>query len=469
MSDNFEPGSNRNIPPSDPADTPTSTYRPPIGTDHNGYPPSAYAQTAASRPEWAPGGGWPEQTPQRWLEPLPDEDRQRRAETTSRRRRQLVFVGGVVTVALLAATLSSVITVLILVSNGMLLASRNAAPTQAPAALASNPAPTASASPSSNEDSTVTRAAGAVGPAVVTIATTSSSTDPLQQDSGIGSGWIYDAGGWILTNHHVVGSEDSVQVELQDGRKFSGHVYGIDTLTDLAIVKIDASGLPSALIGDSSKIKPGQLAVAIGSPLGTFTNSVTSGVISALGRDVPVTDPTTGQQHVLHNLIQTDAAINPGNSGGPLIDDAGTVVGINTAVAGDAQGIGFAIPVNIAKPIMQQAVAGQALQRPWMGLYYVPVNRSVADTNKLPIDYGAWINAPDDTTPAILSGSPADTAGLKDGDIITDVNGTRIDGTTSVDEVLSQFKPGDIVTLTVLRDGQTIQVPLTLGVRPAGS
>ena len=127
------------------------------------------------------------------------------------------------------------------------------------------------------------------------------------------------------------------------------------------------------------------------------------------------------------------------------------------------------IPVNIAKPIMQQAVAGQALQRPWMGLYYVPVNRSVADTNKLPIDYGAWINAPDDTTPAILSGSPADTAGLKDGDIITDVNGTRIDGTTSVDEVLSQFKPGDIVTLTVLRDGQTIQVPLTLGVRPAGS
>jgi len=469
MSDNFEPGSDPNIPPSDPTDTPTSTYRPPAG-NHNGYPPSAYAQTAASRPDWAPSGGWPDQTPQRWLEPLPDETQQRRAETTSRRRRQLVFVGGVVTVALLAATFASVVTVLILVANGMLLASRNAPPTPSPAALASNPAPTATAAPVSNDDQTVTRAASAVGPAVVTITTGTTPSDPLQgQDTGIGSGWIYDPTGWILTNNHVVGSEDNVQVELPDGRKFTGHVYGIDTLTDLAIVKIDASGLPAASIGDSSSIKPGQLAVAIGSPLGTFTNSVTSGVISALGRDVPVTDPATGVSHVLHNLIQTDAAINPGNSGGPLIDGAGTVIGINTAVAGDAQGIGFAIPVNIAKPIMQQAVAGEALQRPWMGLFYVPVNRSVADQNKLPIDYGAWINAPDNSTPAILSGSPADKAGLKEGDIITAVNGTRIDGTSSVDDVLSQFKPGDNITLTVLRDGQTIEVPLTLGVRPAGS
>jgi S1-C subfamily serine protease len=473
MSDNFEPGTNPNIPPTDPtdlADSPTSTYRPPTGS-HNGYGASAYAQTAASRPDWAPSGGWPDQTPQRWLEPMPSDEVKRRAQTTSRRRRQLVFVGGVVTVALLAATLSSVITVLILVSNGMLLASRNATPPPtAAAAVVNSPAPSSTPAPSVNDDQTVTRAAGAVGPAVVTITTTTTSTDPLQgQQSGIGSGWIYDAAGWILTNHHVVGSENSVQVELPDGRKFSGKVYGIDTLTDLAIVKIDASGLPAATIGDSSSIKPGQLAVAIGSPLGTFTNSVTSGVISALGRDVPVTDPTTGQQHVLHNLIQTDAAINPGNSGGPLIDGAGTVIGINTAVAGDAQGIGFAIPVNIAKPIMEQAVAGQALERPWMGLYYVPVNRSEADKDKLPIDYGAYVSAPDANTPAILSGSPADKAGLKEGDIITDVNGTRIDGTSPVDEVLSQYKPGDTVTLTVLRDGQTIQLPLTLGVRPAGS
>jgi serine protease Do len=467
MSDRFDPGS-PSIPPTDPTDTPTSTYRPPAG-NHNDYGPSAYAQTAASRPQWAAGGGWPDQTPQRWLEPLPDESAQRRTATTSRRRRQLVLVGGVVTVALLAATFSSVITVLILVANGLMLGSRATAPSAPPAGAVGSPLPTASTALSGG-DETVTRAAGAVSPAVVTITTTSTSTDPLQiPESGIGSGWIYDAAGWILTNRHVVGSDESVQVELPDGRKFTGRVYGIDTLTDLAIVKIEGSDLPAASIGDSSTIKPGQLAVAIGSPLGTFTNSVTSGVISALGRDVPVTDPTTGRQHVLHNLIQTDAAINPGNSGGPLIDDAGTVIGINTAVAGDAQGIGFAIPVNIAKPIMQQAVAGLALQRPWMGLYYIPVNRSEADKDHLPIDYGAYISAPDENTAAIVPGSPAEKAGLKEGDIITAVNGTRIDGTSTVDDVLSQYKPEDTVTLDVLRDGQTIQLSLTLGVRPAGS
>src|SRR3954452_14585234 len=240
MSDSFEPGSHANFPPrnaTDPTDEPTSTYRPPTG-NHTGYGPSAYAQTAASRPDWAASGGWPDQTPQRWLEPLPNEDVQRRTQTTSRRRRQLVFIGGVVTVALLAATLSSVVTVLILVSNGMLLASGNAAPTPTAAAVVSSPAPSASVDPSSNGDETVTRAAGAVGPAVVTITTSATSTDPLQlPESGIGSGWIYDAAGWILTNHHVVGGEDKVQVELPDGRKFTGDVYGIDTLTDLAIVK----------------------------------------------------------------------------------------------------------------------------------------------------------------------------------------------------------------------------------------
>jgi S1-C subfamily serine protease len=464
MTDSLEPGSDPNIPPSDPTDTPTSTYSPPAGT-HNGYGPSAYNQTTTSRPAWPAPGGWPDQTPQRWLEPLPEEDAQRRAATTHRRRRQLVLVGGLVVVALLAATFSSVLTVLVLVSNGMLTASRLATATPTPTAPAVIPASSPTAS---SGDETVTRAAGAVSPAVVTITTTSSSTDPLTiPESGIGSGVIYDAGGWIVTNHHVVGAEENVQVELPDGRKFTGHVYGIDTLTDLAIVKIEATGLPAASIGDSAAIKPGQLAVAIGSPLGTFTNSVTSGVISALGRDVPVTDPTTGRQHVLHNLIQTDAAINPGNSGGPLVDDAGTVIGINTAVAGDAQGIGFAIPVNIAKPIMQQALAGQPLERPWMGVYYVPVNRSVADTENLPIDYGAYVSAPDANTPAVVAGSPAEQAGLKEGDIITDVEGKRIDGTSPVDEVLSQYKPGDTVTLTVLRDGQTIQVELTLGVRPA--
>ena len=191
-------------------------------------------------------------------------------------------------VALLAATFSSVLTVLVLVSNGALMASRTATPTptSVPAII---PATSPSATPASGGDETVTRAAGAVSPAVVTITTTSTSTDPLSiPESGIGSGVIYDAGGWIVTNHHVVGAEENVQVELPDGRKFTGHVYGIDTLTDLAIVKIEATGLPAATIGDiGDQARPARRRHR--QSLGTFTNSVTSGVISALGRDVPVT------------------------------------------------------------------------------------------------------------------------------------------------------------------------------------
>jgi len=145
-------------------------------------------------------------------------------------------------------------------------------------------------------------------------------------------------------------------------------------------------------IGDSSTLEPGQTAIVIGSPLGTFTNSVTSGVVSALGRSLVVTDPVTNQQRRLRNLIQTDAAINPGNSGGPLVNAAGEVVGVSTAYAQGAQGIFFAIPINIAKPIMAQAVAGEPLTRPWLGIVYEPVDRNVAADNNLPVDYGAWIS-----------------------------------------------------------------------------
>ncbi len=242
-------------------------------------------------------------------------------------------------------------------------------------------------------------------------------------------------------------------------------MYGIDTLTDLAIVKIEAKDLPAAEIGDSSAIKVGQLAIAIGSPLGTYTNTVTSGIISALGRSI---DVQTGR---INNLIQTDAAINPGNSGGPLLNAAGDVIGINTAVAGSAQGIGFAIPINIARPIMQQALAGQKLVRPWIGVRYIAIDLQVQAADKLPVDHGAYIasgqNATGQTTPGIVAGSPADKAGLKEGDIISSIEGITIDGEHPLDDVLSQFAPGKTVTLTVLRAGQTMSIQLTLGTRPA--
>jgi S1-C subfamily serine protease len=167
--------------------------------------------------------------------------------------------------------------------------------------------------------------------------------------------------------------------------------------------------------------------------------------------------------------VQTDAAINPGNSGGPLVDAAGNVVGVSTAFAESAQGIFFAIPINIAKPIMRQAVAGEPLSRPWIGVVYVPLNRSLADQNDLPIDYGAWVS-PDtaDGKPPIIADSPAATAGLKANDIITAINGIRIDTSQGLDDILSAFSPGDRLTLSVLRDGQTLSMGLTLGTRPAG-
>jgi serine protease Do len=282
--------------------------------------------------------------------------------------------------------------------------------------------------------------------------------------SGVGSGVIFDSDGWIVTNKHVAADARSLTVTLEDGREFPGTVYGIDTLTDLAIVKIDATGLTAAPIGDSSTAKVGQLAIAIGSPLGTYTNSVTAGILSAFGRTITVQDGT-----ILRNLIQTDAAINPGNSGGALLDSAGNVIGINTAVAQTAEGIGFAIPINIARPILQQALAGQELARPWIGVYYVAITPTVAEANRLPVEKGAWLSAQDAAGQAkdpIVADSPAAAAGLRDGDIITAVDGTEIGPRTPLDDILTQFAPGRTVALDVLRDGQKIALTVTLGTRP---
>ena len=195
-------------------------------------------------------------------------------------------------------------------------------------------------------------AAATVGPAVVTIETTSQGGGGRfgGTTEGIGSGVIVDAAGWIVTNNHVIAGATDITVTLADGRTFSGTVATTDTANDLAIVKIEASGLPTATLGDSSALKPGQLAVAIGSPLGSYPGTVTSGIVSALGRTITVEDET------LSGLIQTDAAINPGNSGGPLIDAGGHVIGIDTAEAGTAQGIGFAIPIDTAKALIQRAI-----------------------------------------------------------------------------------------------------------------
>ena len=173
--------------------------------------------------------------------------------------------------------------------------------------------------------------------------------------TGVGSGVILTADGYVLTNRHVVESAQELTVALYDGSEYPADVVEISDTDDLALIKMDATGLKPATIGDSSKIVPGQTAVAIGSPLGTFTETVTKGIVSALDRDITVQDEQTGRPTQLHDLIQTDAAINPGNSGGPLLDASGAVVGINTAVAGNAEGLGFATPINKAADLIARA------------------------------------------------------------------------------------------------------------------
>jgi S1-C subfamily serine protease len=395
--------------------------------------------------------------PERWYEPAPapvPAAPLSASRTGARGGRGTVFAA-----ALLSAVLASGGTVLTLGAVGAF--DRETAPAASP--VGSN---AAVGQPVTIDESSATiDVAAAVSPAVVRITTSANVGTDLGviPESGVGSGVIYDSAGWILTNRHVVEGSEQMQVELHDGRVLPGEVYGIDTLTDLAIVKVEGTDLPTAALGSSDSLEVGQLVIAIGSPLGTYSNSVTSGIVSAKGRSIT----TDGNQN-LNNLIQTDAAINPGNSGGPLLDANGSVVGINTAIARDSNGIGFAIPIDIARPIMEQAVAGEELSRPYMGVSYVSITRQLADVEDLPVTDGALIGGGDGGDPAVQPNTPAAEAGLRDGDIITKINGQAIDGEHPLDATLSQFAPDDTISLEVLRDGQTITVALTLGERPAG-
>ncbi len=281
-----------------------------------------------------------------------------------------------------------------------------------------------------------------------------------QTPVSVGSGVIFNSNGWILTNHHVVSESGTLTVQLSDGRSFPATVYGTDTLTDLAIVKIDATGLPTATLGDSSALQLGQTVIAVGDPLGTYPGTVTVGVVSGVDRSI--TD-TTGS---LDDLIQTDAAINPGNSGGPLVATNGAVIGIDTAVAGSAQGIGFAIPINVAIPLTQQALAGQKLARPWVGIQYQSLDAGLAARNNLSVSEGAWITS-DGSGSAVQAGSPAAAAGLRENNVIIAVDGTKVDTNHPLVELLASHAPGSTVTFTVRRGTTDLTVQVTLATRPA--
>jgi serine protease Do len=417
-----------------------------------GSPASRWYESPATQPAGPAALGWgqPSTPPAPGVAAAPVLRKQGRGGGT----------GSIVAVSLLSAILASGGTVLVLDRTGALDRQVSSSSTGS-AAPASNQAVTI------DESSAVINAAAKVSPAVVKITTEAQSQNPFGAGNteGIGSGVIYDANGWILTNKHVVSGANTLTVELKDGRQFPGRVYGIDTLTDLAIVKVDQTGLPTAPIGHSDGLKVGQLVIAIGSPLGTYSFSVTSGIVSGKGRDVAV-NGDSGQASVITNLIQTDAAINPGNSGGPLVDAAGSVVGINTAVATDSNGIGFAIPIDIARPIMDQALHGEALTRPWIGIRYQSIDYTLKQQHNLSVDNGALVTTNGGSDPAVQPGSPAEKAGLKEGDIILSINGMKVDTEHPLNALLVQFSPGDTVTLDVLRDGTSMTVTLVLGTRP---
>ena len=328
-----------------------------------------------------------------------------------------------------------------------------------------------------------------VGPSVVSvnvnITPSSSSQDGFglfgfsqpEQEQAAGTGIVIASDGLIITNRHVVpAGTTNVSVTLSDGTELKnvsvvGRTSDNDNL-DIAFLKInDIKGhkLTPAVLGDSSTVQVGDDVVAIGNALGQFQNTVTSGIISGYGRSVQAGDSSgSGSSENLDDLFQTDAAINEGNSGGPLVNLNGQVIGINTAIAGDAQNIGFAIPVNDVKGLVNQVVKTGKFARPYLGVRYVPLTADVPNEYDLSVQNGAFV-APsaDPTSPSVVSGSPADQAGIKENDVITQVNGTNIDQTHSLTSLLDQHQPGDKVTLTVLRDNHTQHIDVKLGSAPS--
>ncbi len=322
------------------------------------------------------------------------------------------------------------------------------------------------------EDSAVITVAKQVSPSVVSITSSSSAVDffgQTQTQASSGTGIILKSNGLILTNKHVVEGGENFTVITSDGKEYkNAKVVAKDPTNDIAFLQISASGLTAAKLGDSSKVEVGQRVIAIGNALGQFQNTVTTGVIS--GKSRPITASGGGTAENLQNLFQTDAAINPGNSGGPLVNIAGEVIGMNTAVAGDgAQNIGFAIPINEAQKDIASVSNGGKIVRPYLGVRYVAVTKDVAARNDLVDEAigGAYIGS--GNTSGVVDGSPADKAGLTNGDIIIKINDTRLDENNQLSSVVGKFNVGDTVTLTYLRDGKTKTTKVKLAEAPAST
>jgi 2-alkenal reductase len=352
-----------------------------------------------------------------------------------------------------------------------------AVPMAQPVANITQPAPTTAAAPNGDVapvlgENAVVTAVKQVSPAVVTVINTldpqaqpnpfqifPQQDEPQQTPRASGSGVIISQDGYIITNNHVVENQQSLAVIYADGSRHEASLVGTDPLQDLAVIRVTDAVPAVAALGDSSALQPGETLIAIGSPLGNFKNTVTTGVVSAVNRSVPGSS--------MEGLIQTDAAINHGNSGGPLVNLSGEVIGINTLVVrgnlgsqDQAEGLGFAIPSSIVKTVSDELIANGKIVYAYLGVSYGMIDAETAAENDLPVQNGALVGE-------VQPGQPAAKAGMRDGDIITAVDGKLLGSDVSLRGMLLQHKPGDTVKLDVLRDGKTLTLDVTLIERPA--
>lgn len=281
---------------------------------------------------------------------------------------------------------------------------------------------------------------------------------------GGGSGFIVDSNGLILTNKHVIADKKSeYAVVTADGKKYKAEVTALDPINDVAILKIQANGLPTINLGDSSHLDLGQTVYAIGNALGIFQNTVSRGIVSGLSRAVAAQADMNSPIQELRGLIQTDAAINPGNSGGPLIDENGKVVAINAAVVFGAQNIGFAIPINSAKRDLDDVKKYGKVKRPLLGLLYINIDKNFQEKMKLPVDHGALVaGAKDPKVQGVVPNTPAEKFGIKEGDVITECNGECLTPQKTIQDFLENMAPGDILSLKVLRGKKQLEIKVVL-------
>ncbi|GAC1412215.1 MAG: hypothetical protein NVSMB66_0660 [Candidatus Doudnabacteria bacterium] len=293
-----------------------------------------------------------------------------------------------------------------------------------------------------------------------------SNSAPQYQQTGAGSGFFVSADGMILTNKHVVEDREAKYTVLtQDGKRYDAKILSVDPVNDLALVKINIKNHQTLNFADSSNIQIGEMVIAIGNSLGQYNNTVTTGVVSGIGRNI--TAGGAGVSEQLEGVIQTDAAINPGNSGGPLLNASGEVIGINTAIDQQGQLVGFAIPANDAKKSIASYTRYGKITKPFLGIRYVLITPELKDQKNLPVDHGALVvsgTVSNGTrSPAVVAGSAAANAGIVEGDIIVSINGQQIDTNNTLAGIIKKYNPSDKITMTVIRDKKTISVDTILG------